>query len=88
MGGLFVEKIKICRCHAPNHPRDEQGVNGKLNEVTSVTHTLFSVILHSSYIAPIPEWRTGRFLLRGTTARALNGPPAIHGQHRRGGAQP
>ena len=48
MGGLFVKQIEICGCYAPDHPRDEQGVNDKLNEVTSVTHTLFSVTLHIS----------------------------------------
>jgi hypothetical protein len=40
MGGLFVEKRQNRGCHAQNHPRDEQSVNCKLNEVTPVPHTL------------------------------------------------
>ena len=38
--GLFVEKRENRGCHAQNQPRDEQGVNCKLNEVTPVSHTL------------------------------------------------
>jgi hypothetical protein len=42
MGGLFIEKRENRGCHAQNHPRDEQSVNCKLNEVTPVGHTLTS----------------------------------------------
>jgi hypothetical protein len=40
MGGLFGEKRENRGCHAQNHPRDEQGVNCKLNEVIPIGHTL------------------------------------------------